>query len=175
MRYLVFFSLFLAFCLFAVLANENCNGLLTTIEQQAQFIQQDLKIALKQLAESSQRRSEMQSIIDSSKKRIERLEKITNDSKLSYQQRIAGLKELVRQLEERLSEAEELNASLADIEERTMREIDAARHSRDLVASVGIGLAAGMLGYELTSDPLVGLGSAVGAGLLSYFALRFAF
>jgi len=182
MRYSVFCFLFLACCLFAVLANESCSELLTSIEHEAKLLQQDLERALTSQKALSQDLSEMRSVYESSRQAIERLEQRLSDSeritaalRSSYQERIRDLKSLAERLRQRLSEAEELNASLADIEERTMREIEAARHSRDLVASVGVGLAAGMLGYELSDNPLIGLASGAGGGALTFVLLRLVF
>jgi dGTP triphosphohydrolase len=182
MLYSVFCFLLLACFLPGVPANENCSELLTSIEYEARLLQQDLERALSLQKALSLSLSEIRSLYESSRKAIEQLEqrlddseKITADLRSSYQARIRNLKSLVELLKQRLSEAEGLNASLEDIEERTMREIEAARHSRDLVASVGIGLAAGMLAYQLTEDPLVGAGSAAGAGAAIFVMLRLIF
>ena len=182
MRYLAFCFLLLAFCLSGVPANESCSELLTSIEHEARLLQQDLEKALSSQKALSRDLSEMRSLYESSRVAIEQLEQRLDDSeritaalRRSYQERIRSLKSLAESLKRRLNEAEELNASFKNIEKQTMREINAARHSRDLIASIGIGLAAGMLGYELTRDPLVGLASGAGGGALTYLVLRIYF
>jgi len=182
MRYLVCFFLLLACCPLRAPANENCNEVLTSIEQEARLLKQDLEIALSLLKGQSQKLSEMQSVIDNSKKTIERLQKKLDDSakitaalKSSYQERLRDLKSLVEQLQMRLAEANKLNASFGSIESETWKTIDAVTRMRDLIAATGVGLAAGTLGWEFSQNGWVTLGSGLGAWLLTYGVLRIIF
>ena len=132
MRFLVGCFLLLVCSVGLAQESANYNDSMMSIEQEVKLMQQDLRKALILANKSSARPKEMQLVIESSKKSIERLEQkiadsdqITSNLKASYQQRIRMLKELVRQLEQRLAEANELNASFENIETESMKTVKA--------------------------------------------------
>jgi len=110
----------------------SCNDSMTIIEQEAKLIQQDLRRALKRFDENSLKQKEAESIIENSQRTINKLQntldnskQIIGDLKSFYQQRIAGLKDLVMQLEQRLTEQNELDGSFENIETESMKTVKA--------------------------------------------------
>lgn len=182
MRYSVSCFLLSVLFLSGVPASDDCSETLTIINERARLLRKDLEETLRLLEESSLPRDEALRIIISSRRQIKELRheledsrQIIGDLKNSYQERILGLRELVSRLEGRLKEQERSNASLEILEEETMEELRATRLRGDILAASGLAVGAGALGWELSHDGWIALGSGTATWLLSYFLLRVIF